>query len=162
MRVTILRAVLLTLAVSLSLPAAAGATIVPQKGMKGVRLGMTVEQVRDELGAPSRSAVVRHEIIGKVRELRYGLTVMTFGGTNDNAELNAISTTSTTERLANGIGVGSTRAAVARKVKGVRCEVVSGFDHCSIGAFRAGRTVTDFHISKKGRVKRIVVGIVID
>lgn len=156
------RALLLVLAALLAAPAAAQARIVPQQGMKGVRLGMTVAQVQDRLGEPSRSEVVDNEIIGRVRELRYGLTVMSFSGATDDSELNTISTTSRTERLANGIGIGSTRAAVDRKVARTRCAVEFGLDHCYIGSFRPGRTVTDFHISKAGRVKRIVVGLVID
>ena len=156
------RAALIVLAALLAAPAAAQATVVPQQGMKGARLGMTVAQVEDRLGEPSRSRIVTDEIMGRVRELRYGLTVLTFNGAEDSSELITSSTTSRTERLANGIGIGSTRAAVDRKVARTRCKVEFGLDHCYIGSFTPGRIVTDFHISKAGRVKRIVVGRVID
>jgi len=156
------RAALTVLVLLLVVPAAAQATVVPQQGMKGARLGMTVDEVVDRVGEPTRSTLVDHEIMGRVRELRYGLTVFTFNGRGETAELITTSTTSRSERLANDIGIGSTRAAVDRRVPRTRCRVEFGFDHCFIGTFRAGRVVTDFHISKAGRVKRIVVGRVID
>ena len=156
------RAVLLILAVLLAAPAAAQATIVPQQGMKGVRIGMTVAQVEDRLGEPSRSRIERNEIIGRVRELDYGLTSMSFDGTKASSKLLTIGTTSRTERLANGIGIGSTRAAVDSKVARTRCAVEFGLDHCYIGSFTPGRIVTDFIISTRGKVKRIIIGRVVD
>lgn len=153
---------LLALAAMLLVPATAGATIVPQEGMKGVRLGMTVEAVQDELGEPSESTIERDEIIGRVRVLRYGLTEMSFDGTRSSSKMLSVTTTSKAERLSNGIGIGSTRAAVDAKVKRATCRVEFGLDHCYIGSFVPGRVVTDFLISKTGKVKRIVVGRVID
>lgn len=145
----------------LAAPAAAAATVIPQQGMKGVRVGMTVAEVREKLGKPSREARVRHEIVGRAWRLDYGLTVLSFDGPRESSRLITLSTTSRRERLADGVGVGSTRAA-ADRVPRVRCDVFDGFDHCFIGEFTAGRIVTDFHISSRGRVKRIVVGRVID
>ena len=150
------------LAALLLVPSLAEARIVPQEGMKGVRLGMTVAEVEAKLGEPSRSEVFDHPILGRARELRYGLTTMSFSGTEDDSPMSSVSTTSRTERLANGIGIGSTRRDVDRKVRRTRCTMDLGFDHCTIGEFLPGRVVTDFHISAKGRVKRIVVGRVID
>jgi hypothetical protein len=141
---------------------AARATVVPQQGMKGLRLGMTPAQVRATLGSPDWFAFVRDRIIGRTRVWRYGLTRVSFDGATSRARVLTLDTTSPHERLANGIGVGSTRAAVDRRVRGTRCVREFRLDHCFIGRFAAGRTVTDFVISRRGRVKRIVVGRVVD
>jgi hypothetical protein len=151
----------LALAAALVLPAAADARVVPQRGMKGVRLGMTAEQVRARLGTPTRAGTVRNPIIGPTRVYRYGATRVAFDGTSRRARVINLSTTSRRERLANGVGVGSTRAVVAVRVRGVKCAVEFGVDHCWLGAFRAGRVVTDFRI-RRGRVALITVARVID
>lgn len=49
----------------------AGAMIVPQRGMLGVRLGMTENQVLDRLGDPGDSREVRGRF-GTTDEWRYG------------------------------------------------------------------------------------------
>ena len=140
----------------------AAATVVPQKGMKGVRVGMTVAQVRERAGKPDRVSFNRHPIVGRTRVWSYGLTRITFDSAARDAKVITLTTTSRRERLANGIGVGSTRAAVARMVTGVTCRVEFGYDHCYVGEYRVGRIVTDFAISDLGRVTRITVGRVID
>ena len=43
----------------------------------------------------------------------------------------------------------------------MKCATDSGFRHCYLGKFRAGRRVTDFAI-KRGKVSRVDVGVVID
>jgi hypothetical protein len=142
--------------------APAHAVVVPQKGMKGVELEMTPAQVREVLGGPDRAAFVRHEIMGRVRVWRYGLTRLTFNGTSADAQVIALDTTSRKERFAGGVGVGSTRSTVKRRLRGVRCLVEFTYDHCFLGAFRPGRRVTDLAMDRRGRVARITVGIVID
>jgi hypothetical protein len=155
-------AVPLALLLVLALPAGASAVIVPQKGMRGIELGMDVAEVRAAAGSPSRFRTVRHPIIGPVREWRYGLTRVTFNATRADAEVISMTTTSRTERTAEGVGVGSTRDTVRRKVRGARCLVEFTYDHCFVGAFRPGRIVTDFAIDRRGRVARVTVGRVID
>ena len=152
----------LVLSGALALPAPASATVVVQRGMKGVRIGMTVSQVRDRAGKPDRVSFTRHPIIGRTRVWSYGLTRITFDGPSTAARVITTTTTSRHERLANGVGVGSTRAAVARMVPAVKCRVEFGYDHCYVGVYEAGRIVTDFAISGQGRVKRITVGRIID
>ena len=159
---------------SLPVPAALGATallllsaapaqarIVPQQGMKGIRLGMSVREVRDRLAAPDKIAFKHDEIQGRVRVYAYGLTRASFSP-GDDARVNAISTTSRHERTSRGIGVGSSRALVARRVPGVHCHVELGIDHCYVGSFDPGKRVTDFLIGPGGRVRRVTVGFVID
>ena len=156
------RLLLVTLAAFALLTGTAAATIVPQKGMLGIELRQTVTQVRSELGPPDGIVFVDNEIIGRQRIYRYGRTTVSFDGDGRNARVIGISTTSRRERTANDVGVGSRRRTVERKVRGVTCKVEFGVDHCYVGAFRAGRRVTDFLIGRRGRVTRVVVGIVID
>lgn len=132
-----------------------------QRSMKGIRLGMTVREVRDRLGAPDRISFRNDEIQGRVRVYAYGLTRASFSP-GDEARVNSISTTSRHERTSRGIGVGSARAQVAGKVPGVRCRVEFGTDHCYVGSFSPGRRVTDFLIGGNGQVRRVTIGFVID
>jgi hypothetical protein len=146
----------------LALASPAGAVIVPQEGMLGIELRQTVSQVRAELGPPDGILFVNNEIIGRQRIYFYGKTRVNFDGDERNARVIAMNTTSRRERTANGVGVGSTRRTVARRVRGVKCRIEFGVNHCYVGTFRAGRRVTDFLINRRGRVSRVVVGIVID
>jgi hypothetical protein len=135
--------------------------IVVQRSMKGIRLGMTVREVRDRLGAPDRISFRSDELQGRVRVYAYGLTRASFSP-GDDGRVNSISTTSRHERTSRGIGVGSARSQVARKVPGVRCRLEFGTDHCYLGSFDPGRRVTDFLIGANGRVRRVTIGFVID
>ena len=130
-----------------------------QRSMKGIRLGMTVREVRDRLGAPDRISFRSDELQGRVRVYAYGLTRASF---SPGGRVNSISTTSRHERTSRGIGVGSARSQVARKVPGVRCRLEFATDHCYVGSFDPGRRVTDFLIDANGRVRRVTIGFVID
>ena len=141
---------------------AAQARIVPQRGIKGIRLGMTVSQVRARLGPPDRIVFRRDPIQGRVRVYAYGLTHASFSPGDASARVNDITTTSRRERTTRGVGVGSRRTQVAAKVRGIRCRVEFGVDHCFIGSFLAGHRVTDFRIGPTGRVRSVTVGFVID
>ena len=59
------------------------------------------------------------------------------------------------------MGVGSSQAAVRRRVPGVRCETIAGSRSCHTGRFEAGERITDFLI-RRGTVRRVSVGVVID
>ena len=152
----------LALSVALLAPATASAEIVPQEGMKGLKLDMTVDEVRGVLGSPDRFRVVRSEIAGRLREWRYGLTRVTFNSTAADATVLSLDTRSRKERTAEGVGVGSRKATVKRRVPKVRCLVEFSYDHCFVGAFRAGQIVTDFAIGRNGKVSRVTVGRVVD
>jgi hypothetical protein len=148
----------LALAAFLLAAPVAGATIVPQQGMAGVRVGMTRAQVEAALGTPLR--VVRGtNDFGRYTELRYPFRVRVL--LQGDVSVTAVWTTGRRERTASGVGVGSTEAEVRAGVRGVRCETVGGFRSCSLGSFRPGARVTDFQL-RAGRVVRVTVGLVID
>jgi hypothetical protein len=148
----------LALAAALALPAAADAAIVVQKGIGGVKLGMTKSKVRTKLGAPDRIRTGRNDF-GPYAAWVYPRVRVTF---QSGDAATAVETRSTLERTASGVGVGSTTAAVRSKIAGVTCEVgVAGGGHCFIGSFKPGARVTDFFLAR-GKVTRVVVGFVID
>lgn len=153
------RALLFVLLAALVVVPAGAATIVINKGIGGVRLGMTQPMVRGAIGDPAKRQTGTNDF-GPYTILTYKQPAIriTFQG---NVGATAIVTTSRSERTSRGIGVGSTEAAVKAKVAGVKCKTEPGLRHCWVGAFLPGRTVTDFWI-RKGRVSRVVVGIVID
>ena len=155
------RLCLATFVALLTLCAPASATIVPQRGMLGVVLGDTVREVRAKLGPPDGIRFVRNEIIGRQRIYHYGRTAIGFNGDGRRARVINMTTRSRRERLANGIGVGSTKREVMRRVDGVRCPVDEMF-HCYVGRLLPGRRVTDFRIGRRGRVTHVSVGRVID
>ena len=146
----------------LALPSAAGAVIVPQESIKGVKLDMTVGEVRALLGSPDRFRTVRNDFAGRVREWRYGLTTLTFDGTAADAKVMAVQTRSRAERTAAGVGVRSRRATVRSRVPNVRCLVEFSYDHCFVGRWRVGEVVTDFAIDSRGRVSRVTLGRILD
>jgi hypothetical protein len=147
---------------SFALPSAAGAEIVPQKGIKAIEVDMTVDQVRDAAGSPTRFRTVRDEFVGRTRRWDYGLTTVLFSSTRANATVRSITTRSRAEKTASGVGIGSRRATVKSKVAGARCLVEFTYDHCFLGRFTAGQIVTDFAIDRRGRVSRVTVGRVLD
>ena len=145
-------------ALALALAAAAGATIVPQRAMAGIDLGMTKAQVERAAGKPLRIEHAKNEFGSLTRLVYPGSVVVDFQG---NANVTAVSTTGKKERTARGVGVGSTRAQVIRLVPGARCETQVAFAHCFVGSFTPRKRVTDFTLSH-GRVTRVTVGNVID
>jgi hypothetical protein len=141
-------------------PASAAGTgrLVVQKGIHGVRLGMTQAQVKATAGTPRKVERTTTEL-GSSTIYRYRTYSVTFfNGTR----VSQVDTQSLAERTTNGIGVGSSRAAVAAKVPGAKCVKEIGYDHCYVGTWKAGSKITDFAVGAGGRVWRVAIGYVID
>lgn len=155
----IARIVVVATALGLLAAVPAQAVIRPQKGMAGVRLGMTQTQMRDVLGPPVRTKQGMNDF-GPFTQFiyRHSITV-TFQG---NRRVTGISTRGRTEKTERGVGVGSSETAVRSKVGHVRCETIAGSHTCHVGSFAAGRRVTVFLISKHGFVVSVTVGFVLD
>ena len=144
-------------AIALVVPATAAARIVPQRGIGGANLDLTQVQVRAKLGKPSNVAHPKSPIFGRYTTWFYGGTSVDMFSTQDRKVFN-VSTTSKSEKTASGVGVGSTVAAVTKGVKRVHCNL----QHCFVGQFEGGNKVTDFQLSKSGRVTRVTIGYVLD
>ena len=144
--------------IALAAPAAATALIQVDKGIAGARLDNSRAEVRAALGAPARTRSGTNDFGPWLRnEYRGGITVFFQGRTR----VSAVSTTGRGDRTARNVGVGSTEAAVRRRVRGIRCETIVGTRSCHTGRFTAGEIITDF-LLRKGRVTRVTVGRVLD
>jgi hypothetical protein len=153
------RIAVVSAAAALLAAAPAGAVIRPQKGMAGVRLGMTQTQMRDRLGTPTIVKQGQNHF-GPFTQFLYPHSItVTF---QDNRRVTGISTRGRTEKTERGVGVGSSETAVRENVGHVRCETISGSHTCHVGSFEAGHRVTVFLISKHGFVVSITVGFVLD
>lgn len=154
-----MRAALLgsVIAVVLAGAAPANAAIVVQHGIAGLELQMTKAQVRAKLGRPAKVRTGKNEF-GKYTEFVYPRVTVLF---QSGPRATALRTFSRAERTPRGVGVGSSESQVRAKVAGVKCRAEFGSRHCYVGKFLPGRVITDFQI-RKGRVRSIVVGFVVD
>lgn len=139
--------------------APAQAVIRPQKGMAGVRLGMSQTKMRSVLGTPVSTRQGMNDF-GPYTQFIYPHSItITFQG---NRNVTGISTRGRTEKTERGVGVGSSETAVKNKVGHIRCETIASSHTCHVGSFKAGRRVTVFLISKHGLVQSVTVGFVLD
>jgi hypothetical protein len=144
-------------ALALALAGEASATIVVNRGIAGVTLGMSQSGVRSKLGRPQKVFHGKNEF-GSYTEFRYDGYVVDFQ--NDGA-VTSVVTTLARERTPSGVGVGSLWSQVRTKVPHVRCEGLPPLGDCHVGSLLPGRRVTDFFF-RGGKVDRVVVGIVLD
>ena len=151
------RVLVLAVLAALVLVPSASALSVLQKGVAGVRLGMTQAKVRATLGRPTRVRTGTNDF-GLWREFVYRGLRVHFQG---DESVTSITTTRRGERTTSGVGPGSTEAAVRAGVPGVRCKTEFGTRHCWVGSFRPGRRVTDFFI-RRGHVSSVTIGFVLD
>ncbi|HEX8054873.1 MAG TPA: hypothetical protein VF517_17950 [Thermoleophilaceae bacterium] len=145
-------------AAALALPAPAGAMIQFDQGIAGARIGNSQAEVQAALGSPSLVKTGTNEF-GPWRQFYFagGLRVF-FQGDED---VTSVTLLGRGDRTTKGIGVGNTEKALKQKHPSLTCKTNSGFRSCYTGDFKPGERVTDFWISK-GRITRVVVGIVID
>ncbi|HEX6457416.1 MAG TPA: hypothetical protein VF032_00750 [Thermoleophilaceae bacterium] len=153
------RIILVAVVLGLLAAAPAQAVIRPQKGMAGVRLGMSQTQMRAALGQPLRTRQGMNDF-GPFTQFVYPHSItVTFQG---NRHVTGISTRGRSEKTERGVGVGSSETAVRSKVGHIRCETIAGSHTCHVGSFVAGHRVTVFLISKHGFVVSVTVGFVLD
>jgi hypothetical protein len=133
--------------------------IVPSTELAGVHLLMSVAGVEHVLGTPKSIRSIPDDDFdppARVRRMDYGRTKVYLSATADGTVF-SITTTDRRQKTSGGVGVGSSRASVARKVSGARCTARA----CVVGQERAGRRVTRFALSH-GRVARVTLGFVVD
>lgn len=142
----------------LGAPAAADALIQVDRGIAGARLGNSRAEVRAALGRPASTKSGTNDF-GSFLQWRYrgGITIIFQGRT----EVSSVSTTGRGDRTLRNVGVGSSERTVRRRVRGVRCETISGFRSCHTGRFTIGEVITDFQI-RGGKVRRVSIGRVLD
>lgn len=110
----------LSAAGALALPSPmAGAQIVVDGGIAGVRPGMTPAQVRHLVGRPSRVSLAKGRTIDYTYSASRLKLLVSFG--LGSQRVNAISTSSRAQRTSTGIHLGSSRAAVRRGLPSLRC-----------------------------------------
>jgi hypothetical protein len=162
-----IRLTLLTSLLVLVLAAPAGATIVPGKGMAGVKLGDCQERAVEVLGPPDRT-FGSQDFAGFVSTYTYrarGLKLQFRRGPGECLELTSIFTSRGQERTREGIGKGSQRRTLRARLRGEKCRTYRRprrIRTCWLGSFQPARPVTEFRIDSKGRVSTVRVAIVID
>jgi len=161
------RLALLTALLPLVLAAPAGAVIVPGKGMAGVELGDCQEKVIDTIGFPDKT-FGKNDTFGFVSTYTYiqrGLKLDFRRGPGECLVLSSIRTTKAQERTKEGVGKGTKRKELRRKLKGEKCRTFKQpkkIRICWLGSFTPSKPVTEFRIDSKGRVNNIRVATVID
>lgn len=155
-------AALLCLGAAVAAAQAARKPIVVQGSIRGVALGMTPAEVRSQLGPPASTRVDLSPIIGKIRVWRYHGLRISFDSVRAGRTVLSVSSTSRRDQTPAGVGVGSSEADVERSVRGARCMTRYGYRSCIVGSLRPGQVVTDFSISRTGKVSRVTLSRVVD
>lgn len=136
---------------------AASARIVPQEGMKGIKLDQRKYVVIRKLGTPTRIERGTNDF-GKFQVLHYGKR---FDVTVENRFVVQIRTTGKGQRTATGVGVGSKKWQVKNGVPGVVCERSAGTLSCHLGDFSGGNPITDFEFQGR-KVNRVIIARILD
>ncbi len=155
----------LALVVPAVLAAPAGAMIVPQDNIEGVKIGMTQQKVLDTLGDAGKTQTELGGGGGETPITTYtyfkrGMRVRFIPN-----QANTLNVAFAVEvyadrgqRTAEGIGIGSTRRALKKALKGEWCRRYDKtYAFCLIGSGKAHRKSTTFLLNRKNRVKKIFI-----
>jgi hypothetical protein len=160
---------LLTVLFSLLLVAPAGAVIVPGKGMAGVKLGQCIEDVVAVIGEPDRTfgkTEPTGEFVESYKYDKLGIIIRFYHGPGECLVAGEFFTAASKERTAEGVGKGTTRRTLKKKLEHVKCETFRQgkrkIRSCHIGKFTPSKRVTEFRMTAKGRVGTISVRVVSD
>jgi hypothetical protein len=161
------RLTLLTLLVLLVCAAPAGAVIVPQKGMAGVKLGDCIERAIKVLGFPDRT-FGSHDFAGFKESYYYNARALKLEfrqGPGQCLTMTSIRTRGAEERTKEGVGKGTTRKELRAKLSGEKCRTFKQPKRiriCWLGSTTPSKPMTEFRIDSKGRVNNVSVKTVID
>ena len=137
--------------------------VIPQTSIRGIQLGMGPDRVLELMvRKPDTTSTEAHPILERTKIVTWGGLRVVYDGVKPGARVISVSTTSRRDRTVRGVGVGSAEETVRLRVSGVSCRTEYGYRRCSIGKPLAGNAVTDFAISRKGRVMRITLSRVLD
>lgn len=156
---SIVCAYVLALTMLAVVPPLAEAAIVVQKGIAGVELGMSQDQVVALLGQPQDKRQSGEPGVdpGVQTDFIYadGLTV---SFVENMSGVISVSTTNSAEKTASGVGVGSSVGALKREVDRLRCDRKRRPRECFVGRQVVGKKRTVFTMHK-GKATRVAVFI---
>jgi hypothetical protein len=154
---------------SLLLAAPAGAVIVPGKGMAGAKLGQCIEDVAKLIGEPDKTfgkTEPTGEFVETYTYLKLGIKVRFFHGPGECLVAGEFYTAARKERTVEGVGRGTSRRVLKKKLKHVKCETFRAgkrkIRSCHIGKFTPAKRVTEFRMNAKGKVSSVSVRVVSD
>jgi hypothetical protein len=147
--------VLIAAVAALVAAAPAHARIVPNRGMAGVRLGMSQQRVLDILGDPTTDFTYRSGMTTYAYDaLRLRVSFLPGGG--DTNDVFMLFTSGRKERTKEGVGVGTSESTLRRRLRGEQCFSNSQGRYCTLGGGDEGaRPETDFRIGRHHRVKSV-------
>jgi hypothetical protein len=142
---------------------AAGRSIVPGASIGGIRLAMTRTEVMQRLGRPSATARLRGALGARELLLSYPQLTVLLSYQDANFKVTSVSTTRPSERMSDGIGVGTTMATLKAQFRPIRCDRASPTQEtCQSGNPRkAGSHLTTFFLTR-GRISKIAVSLSIN
>ena len=161
------RLLLLSAVLLLAIAVPASAVVVPGKGMAGNELGDCIERSIEVLGPPDKT-FGKTDVFGFVETYTYvkrGLKLQFRRGPGECLVMDSIRTTKAQERTKEGVGKGTRKKALRRKLKGEKCRTFrqpKRITICWLGSMTPSKPLTEFRIDSKGRVNNVRVAIVID
>lgn len=154
------RVVLVVLLLVLALPVGAGAVVVPGKGMFGIEVGMTAEQVLAVHPDPSGDVTTRNRTTIYTYGSQGVRVYMDPDASNTHWVVNRIATKKGRERTAEGVGVGTAERNVRAKLAGEHCRTAHRIEpqrrDCYLGSHHVDAILTTFHEGLKSHIVRSV------